>query len=78
MADDGALTIETLRETLRSLNEQQADAELELFLSDDWNIYQILKNGGTIVECNGVYYAVAMPAPSAFIWDGPDNPFRQK
>lgn len=82
MANGPSLTIEVVREMLRKLDEAQMDTELDLFLSDHWNFYQILKAGGTIVEYNGLYYAIALPPlaspiPHAFAWDGPDSPFRR-
>lgn len=83
MPDERTLTIDTVRDMLRRLDEHEADADLDLFLSDKWAFYRILKAGGRIVEYNGLYYAVALPdlnaspVPTAFNWDCPDNPFRR-
>ena len=52
----GELTLETLRDVQRRLDMAEADHELNVFLSDNWQAYKLLKQGGRVVEVNGTYF----------------------
>jgi hypothetical protein len=45
---DGTLTLDRLQETIREFRGEEAQTELDVFLSDNWGLYQALKNPRTI------------------------------
>jgi len=56
--DASVLTLEKLQQTMRELEVEQDARDLDMFLSDDWPVYKILRSGGAIIQTGGKFYAV--------------------
>lgn len=56
--NDKPLTLQTLQETMKQIEFAEMDNEMNMFLSDNWNLYKIIKNGGAIIQVGDKYYAV--------------------
>ncbi len=53
--------LETLTEARRQLHMAEADAELDVLLSDDWPIYSAVKRGARHCRVDGRDYLVEVP-----------------
>ncbi len=69
------LTIDVVKKLMRDIEAEQDAADLDMFLSDNWPAYRLLREGGSIVECDGKYYVIAKPdlgslwpIPRSFDW----------
>jgi hypothetical protein len=52
------MTLQSVSETIKQLEFEQMDWEMNIMLSDNWNIYKIIKNGGIITKVGDKYYAI--------------------
>lgn len=71
---DETLTIEKLVALHRQIEVERDAADLDMFLSDDWPVYKILRDGGVILQApDGTFYAVARSLLD-FRYSGPVPP----
>jgi len=52
------LTLEKLQQTMRDLEVEQDARDLDIFLSDDWPFYKIIRDGGVVIHVGDSLYAV--------------------
>jgi hypothetical protein len=47
------ITIESIAQACRDLEVERDAADLDMFLSDNWHTYRILREGGRLIEVGG-------------------------
>jgi hypothetical protein len=70
VADPNDITLESIAKVMRELEVEQDAKDLDMFLSDNWHPYRILRGGGVLMQFDGNWYAVerSLLSPNWLEW----------